>query len=118
MIWLDGNFHPSIPTCTKSTYCQYCKFKLTNKLTPSARKKNDWMFNNRGGIKQCLKCNVNLCPDCFNHWNGVCWDKISDLYRSQSRFEVQGGLFCPKNDKITIKVHVHAHHQYMCMIKR
>ncbi len=82
MIWLDGKFHPNIPTCTKLAYCQYCKFKYTHKLNPSARKKNNWIFNNRGGIKQCLECNVNLCPDCFNHWHGISWDKMSDLYRS------------------------------------
>ncbi len=64
MIRLDGRFHPSIPTCTKSAYCQYCKFKYTHKLVPSVQKKNEWMFNNRGGIKQCLECNVNYCPDC------------------------------------------------------
>ena len=54
MIRLDGRFHPSIPTCTKSAYCQYCKFKYTHKLDPSVRKKNEWMFNNRGGITMLI----------------------------------------------------------------
>ena len=73
---LDGKFHPIEPTITCKKPCQFCHYKRTESnpglytkgvgdAKPFAR-----LSNNCLKVMLCLRCNVRLCPSCYNEFHG------------------------------------------------
>jgi hypothetical protein len=67
---LDGMRHNSIQA-RKSDHCQYCYYQYMNDVPESNREDYPELRQNRQGIRQCLECNVNLCPQCDNLFHGA-----------------------------------------------
>ena len=67
---LDGMRHNSIQA-RKSDHCQYCYYQYMNDVPESNREDYPELKQNRQGIRRCLECNVNLCPQCDNIFHGA-----------------------------------------------
>ena len=62
---LDGMRHNSIQQARKTDHCQYCYYQYMNVIPESNRE------DYPEGIRRCLECNVNLCPQCDNLFHGA-----------------------------------------------
>ena len=67
---LDGMRHNSIPA-RKHDHCQYCYYQLMNEIPETKRKDYPELKQNRSGVRRCLLCHVNLCPQCDNIFHGA-----------------------------------------------
>jgi hypothetical protein len=67
---LDGMRHNSIQA-RQYDYCQYCYYQYMNDVPESNREDSPELKQNRQGIRRCLECIVNLCPQCDNLFHGA-----------------------------------------------
>ena len=67
---LDGMRHNSIQA-RKNDHCQFCYFQYMNDIAENNREDYPELKQNRKGIRRCLECNVNLCPQCDNVFHGA-----------------------------------------------
>lgn len=81
MIRKDGQSHPMISAADgPAANCQLCRYKFQHCMSKRDQLKNAVMKNNRGGIRRCLQCNVNLCSECSNEWHGWDWYRINNMF--------------------------------------
>jgi hypothetical protein len=66
----DGKFHGLVKSLSQMQ-CQYCYYKWKHEYDPTEQRTYRWMERNRTDTVRCLRCNVNLCPNCWNEWHGI-----------------------------------------------
>jgi hypothetical protein len=67
---LNGNFHAMIKALPHMR-CQYCYYIWKHDMNAKQQRDFGYMERNRADTMRCLRCNVNLCPNCWNEWHGV-----------------------------------------------
>ena len=67
---IDGKFHGMVKAFP-TMRCQYCYYIWKNEYDPSEQELYLFMQRNRTDTVRCLRCNVNLCTNCWNEWHGI-----------------------------------------------